>query len=92
VSELARQDEPGVARIPTDSGASSVKSVLLIVPGPPGAGKSTAARVLSDYLCLPVISVDLIKAGVVFTLKAAEGVADELTRPGGGPPPENVLF
>ncbi len=38
---------------------------------------------LSDYLCLPVISVDLIKAGVVFTLKAIEGVTDELTRPGG---------
>ncbi|HTT91390.1 MAG TPA: hypothetical protein VMF65_17670, partial [Acidimicrobiales bacterium] len=34
-------------------------------------------------LCLPVVSVDLIKAGIVFTLKATEAVTDELTRPGG---------
>jgi SpoVK/Ycf46/Vps4 family AAA+-type ATPase len=83
VSELAGREEPAVARLPTGSGANGVKPVLLIISGPPGAGKSTAARALSDYLCLPVISVDLIKAGVVFTLKAIEGVTDEFTRPGG---------
>ena len=65
------------------SHANGVKPLLLIISGPPGAGKSTAARVLSDYLCLPVLSVDLIKAGIVFTLKGTEGVTDELTIPGG---------
>ena len=58
--------------------------VLLIVSGPPGAGKSTAARVLSDYLCVPVITCDLIKAGVTFSRRAIDGVVDEATtRPGG---------
>ena len=83
MSELAGHEEPPLAHVRAGSHANGVKPVMLIISGPPGAGKSTAARVLSDYLGLPVISVDLIKAGVVFTLKATEGVTDELTRPGG---------
>ncbi len=54
--------------------------VLLIVSGPPGAGKSTAARVLSDYLCVPVITCDLIKAGVTFSAGPSTAWSTKLPR------------
>ena len=40
---------------------------LIVVSGPPGAGKSTLARRIGDSLGLPVVSRDAIKEGVAYT-------------------------
>jgi adenylate kinase family enzyme len=44
------------------------KSFIVIVTGPPGAGKSTLAEYLAQELCLPLISKDPIKETLFDTL------------------------
>jgi predicted kinase len=57
--------------------------LLVIVSGPPGAGKSTFAQELSARLGVPLLSMDLVKGGAAFTMTG--GVADETVTKMGGP-------
>lgn len=43
------------------------RPTLVVVAGPPGAGKTTFSRLLGDALGLPVVGRDAIKEGVTFT-------------------------
>lgn len=57
----------------------------MLVSGPPGAGESTVAQALSGHLGLPVLSMDLIKAGVAFSIAGHLGVPDTSIIEMGGP-------
>jgi predicted kinase len=49
--------------------------LLVLISGPPGAGKSTLAAALSAQLELPLLSIDLVKSGVAWTIMG--GTSDE---------------
>jgi predicted kinase len=57
----------------------------VLVSGPPGAGKSTLAQALSGHLGLPVLSMDLIKAGVTSSIAGHLGAPDTSVTEVGGP-------
>ena len=59
--------------------------LLVLVSGPPGAGKSTLAQALSELLGLPVLGMDLIKAGVASTLFGHLGAPEASITEMGGP-------
>ena len=49
--------------------------LLVLISGPPGASKSALAVVLSAQLELPLLSIDLVKTGVAWTMTG--GTSDE---------------
>ena len=49
-------------------GSVTVRPALIVVTGPPGAGKSTLARSLADAIRCPLLSRDEIKEGLVHTI------------------------
>ena len=57
--------------------------LLVLISGPPGAGKSTLAVALSARLELPLLSIDQVKGGVAFTMTG--GTVDEQAIRVGGP-------
>ncbi len=46
--------------------------LLVLVSGPPGAGKSTVAQQLAERLTLPLIGIDTLKASIARELDVAE--------------------
>lgn len=46
--------------------------LLVLVSGPPGAGKSTLAHQLAEQLTLPLISIDSLKASIARELDVTE--------------------
>ena len=52
--------DPGIAR-DHSAAASEVRPMLIVVSGPPGAGKSTLAAAISERLALPLIAKDPLK-------------------------------
>lgn len=57
--------------------------LIVLISGPPGAGKSTLALAQSARLELPLLSIDQVKSGVAFTMTG--GTADERATRIGGP-------
>lgn len=56
----------------------SGRALLIIVTGPPGAGKSTIARDLGRLLSLPVLHKDGLKEAIVDEIGAADLAASQL--------------
>ena len=59
--------------------------LLLLISGPPGAGKSTLAQALSERLGLMLISMDQVKAGIAFTMASDAGADYRSVAAIGGP-------
>ncbi|MFD7323919.1 AAA family ATPase [Streptomyces sp. NPDC059875] len=57
------------------------RPTLLVISGPPGAGKSTLARVLADHLGCPAVIRDEIKQGMVLNVDPSLDGTDHLNFP-----------
>lgn len=60
--------------------------LLLLVSGPPGAGKSTLAQAVSHSLGLMLISMHIVKAGIAFTMASEPGELRRWHAEGGAGP------
>ena len=60
--------------------ADGDRPTLIVVAGPPGAGKTTLAHMLARAVRCPVVSRDEIKEGLVHTAGAAGDAGGELQR------------
>jgi len=60
--------------------ANGDRPALIVVAGPPGAGKTTLAHGLARAIRCPVVSRDEIKEGLVCTMGSAGDAAGELQR------------
>lgn len=59
--------------------------LLILISGPPGADKSTLAHALGQRMGLMVLSMDLVKAGIAFTMMAESGGTAASVSKMGGP-------